>query len=353
MSFIHLRYLGETVTPWHVGRLPQRIAALGFPDLQYTRTDLMWGRGLRGPILRQLWRSYCPLSDSRDGAAFRPEDDCPKCSMLDECPFGNLRGSDDEGEWKDKPRLIFTNLRFRLPADFQPPRLTFTTLDEEWLGTAEERGPYTVEYIPPGTRFEFEVILMADGARFEKEFDDAVRTSLKFFGWGGRCNEGFGRGRIIERERAGYEEFWRRYVSEPASKVLDRRELDLRVELLLILDKDGGGYYTSTREEGFLEKFCNCVNERYWQFTSEHIYAQEAIKGVEGGRPGLLRGWSRKLSRELIFKGISDRIRLMLGDNIEEQIAEAIALARYGIGRYKNQGFGSLLISGDRGNNED
>lgn len=344
-DLVHLRYIGGTTSPWHVGRLPQRVATRGFPDLQYTRTDLMWGRGIRGPVLRQLWRSYCPSSDSRDGATFMPERDCPRCSMLEECPFGNLRGSDDEGEWKDKPRLILTNLRFELPANFQPPRLSFTTLDEEWLGTSEERGPYRIEYIPSGTRFEFEAILMADGARFEKEFDDAIRTSLKFLGWGGRCNEGFGRGRIIECERIGYEEFWKKYVSEPAGTMLEKEEVDLRIELLLILDRDGGGYHMSTCEAGFLEKFCNCINERYWQFTGEHIYAQEAIRGIEGGRPGLLRGWSRKLSREIIFKGLSDRVKLMLGGEVKQQITEAIALARYGIGRYKNQGFGSLSIA--------
>lgn len=345
-QFVHLKYIGKTMAPWHVGRLPQRIAARGFPDLLYTRTDLMWGRGIRGPVLRQLWRSYCSLSEPRDGIDFRPERDCPECRMQEDCPFNNLRGSDDEGEWKDRPRLILTNLKFDLPESFRPPRLTFTTLDEEWLGTSEEKGPYTIEYIPSGLKFTFEAILMADGVRFERELDQAVRVSLRFFGWGGRCNEGFGRGEIIECERRGYDDFWKTYVAREAEKVFEREKLGMKVETLLIIDRDSGGYYTSTCEGGFLEKLCNCINERFWQFTGQHIYVQESVKGVEGGVPGILRGWSRRLSREVIFKGIAEGIELHFRGELKESIAEAIALTRYGLGRYKNQGFGCLLIEG-------
>lgn len=68
---------------------------------------------------------------------------------------------------------------------------------------------------------------------------------------------------------------------------------------------------------------------------------------LDSEKTGLLRGWSRKLSNEIFFKGVSDRIKLVLEDMFVEQTAEAITLARYGIGRYKNQGFGSLLISSD------
>ena len=346
-DFIHLRYIGETTSPWHVGRLPQRMVRERFMDYQYTRADLMWGRGIRGPVLRQLWRSHCPHSDLMDKTDFNPQRHCIQCPMSPECPFNNLRGSDDEGEWKDRPRLILTNLKFTLPRDFQPKRLTFTTLSARDLGTATGRGPYVVEYIPPGTRFSFEAILMAEGAHFEGDFDRAVRVSLGFFGWGGRCNEGFGRGKILDCERNDFDRFWDRYIDKRAEGMLDGGELELSIETLLILDKDSGGYYTSSLEPGFAEKFCNCINERFWQFRGEHVHLQEVVERVDGGRPGILRGWSRKLSHEIFFRGIAGSIRVVLSRKLRMEETQALALARYGIGRYKNQGFGAMFLGGE------
>ena len=344
-SFIHLRYIGETTSPWHIGDTsPHSIGYGREPRFRRTRKDLMWGRGIRGPVLRQLWRTYCPRSDIRDGVDFKPEKNCKWCKMANECPFNNLRGSNDEGEWKDRPRLILTNLKFELPDGLKPRRLYLLALSERNMAAA--RGGYVVECIPSGTRFSFEAILMAEGCRFERAFDQAVRVSLEFFGWGGRCNEGFGKGRILQVERSDFNGFWRRYINSYTRNILWKRELDLQIETLLILDRDSGGFYTNSSESGFMEKLCHCLNERFWQFTGRHVYLQEAVQAISGGRPAAIRGWSRKLSREMTFRGISGSIKLRLKRKLRPEEAQALALARYGVGRYKNQGFGAMILGG-------
>ena len=343
-GFIHLRYVGETTSPWHIGMLHQHVVGGRSISYMRTRTDLMWGRGIRGPVLRQLWRSYCPHSDLGDGAAFNPERDCIRCRTSSECPFNNLRGSNDEGEWKGRPRLILTNLRLMTPKSLRPRRLSITSLDEENMRSI--RAGCIIEYIPSGTRFSFEAILMAEGSSFEQDFDRAVRISLEFLGWGGRCNEGFGRGRILEAERNNFESFWRRYVVERAESILDGRELELSIETLLILDRDSGGFYTSSAEPKFREKLCNCINERFWQFTGGRVYLQEAVDAVSGGRFGIIRGWSRRFSRELFFRGIAGSIKVALRRGLRPEEAQALALTRYGVGRYKNQGLGAMAPGG-------
>lgn len=348
-GFVYLHYFGETLTPWHAGILPQRMAGAGFMDYLYTRTDLLWGRGVRGPILRQLWRTYCPKSDERDAVNFSPETDCPRCVQKDECPFNNLRGSNDEGEWKDRPRMIVSNLRFHLPEDVRrnPPRLTFNTLDEEWMGVAKERAPYTIEYIPVGVQFDFEVILMAEGVRFRDEVDRAVVISLGFLGWGGRCNEGFGRGRIIREkvEVMGFDEFWERKIKPMAESVMNLERIVMEPETMLIVDRDQGGLYMSPYEEGFSKKFCNLLYERFWQFTGLQRHIDDALERIEGdAKPMVIRGWSRKLGRRISFIGISGQLILKMRRRIGFDEAELLAISRYGIGRYKNQGFGWLRI---------
>ena len=134
MEFVHLLFKGRTTSPWHVGMRR-------FGDYLYTRTDMLWGRGIRGPVLRQLWRTYCPKSDVHDRAPFRPERDCPSCDMADDCPFNNLRGSPDEGEFKDRPRLIITNLEFEGPQ--RPEVMALVARDERFLGVAPGRGQFT------------------------------------------------------------------------------------------------------------------------------------------------------------------------------------------------------------------
>jgi hypothetical protein len=348
-EFVYLHYFGETTTPWHVGVMPQRMTGAGFTDYLYTRTDLLWGRGVRGPILRQLWRTYCPKSDERDAVDFKPETDCPVCTQRGECPFNNLRGSNDEGEWKDKPRMIISNLRLHLSEDIRrsPPRLTFNTLDEEWMGVAEERAPYTIEYIPAGIEFDFEIILMAEGARFRDEVDRAVSISLGFLGWGGRCNEGFGRGRIIREkmERMGFSEFWEKKIKPVAESIMDSEEILVEPETILIVDREGGGFYTSPYEEGFSKKLCNLLYERFWQFTGIQRHIDDALERVRGeAKPTVIRGWSRKLGMRIPFIGVSGQLILNMKKRIGFDEAELLSISRYGIGRYKNQGFGWLKI---------
>lgn len=350
-DFLYIHYIGETTTLWHIGILPQRMVKAGFTDYLYTRTDLLWGRGVRGPILRQLWRTYCPKSDDRDAVDFRPEVYCPSCVEREECPFNNLRGSDDEGEWKDRPRMIISNLRMNVPEDVRrtPPRITFNTLSEEWMGVAEERAPYTIEYIPMGVEFDFEIILMGDGVRFRDDVDRAITISLTFLGWGGKCNEGFGRGRIIseKKEILDFDSFWDRKIKPLAEQIINVDEVSLEPETLLIIDRDTGGFYTSIREEGFSQKFCNLLYERFWQFTNSYRHIGDALENIRGeAKPTLIRGWSRKLGKRISFTGISGRITLKLKKKINSEEAELIAISRYGIGRYKNQGFGWLKMVG-------
>lgn len=107
-----------------------------------------------------------------------------------------------------------------------------------------------------------------------------------------------------------------------------------------------GGHYISVDEPGFAEKFCNCLNERYWQFTGRHIHVQEAVKSVRGGRAGVVRGWSRRYRRGAVFRGLAGRIALSLERGLRIEEVEALALARYGVGRYKSQGLGAMLVRG-------
>lgn len=336
MSYIHLHFFGRTTSPWHVGRTK-------YSDYLYTRRDYLWGRGIRGPVLRQLWRAYCPKSDTRDNVAFSPEKDCSNCGMAEDCPFNNLRGTLDEGEFKDKPRLIITNLRF---FGNKVKRIPLATLDDKHQTVVPGRAPVFIEYLPEGTGFDFETILMSDGARFSNEFESAVKISLKFHGWGGFCNEGFGRGEIIEIRRHTFEEFEHKYVKPNAQKIMEITHASFFIEPLLILDKDSGGYYRSILEQGFKEKLVNSLNERFWQFYGRHVYVR--LNRVSGlARTTSVSGWSRKTGGRIPFVGIGNELTLEFSAKPGEEEAVTLAIARYGIGRYKNQGFGSLrLIDG-------
>ena len=336
MDFVHLLFKGRTTSPWHVGMRR-------FGDYLYTRTDMLWGRGIRGPVLRQLWRTYCPRSDVRDRAPFRPERDCPDCDMADDCPFNNLRGSPDEGEFKDRPRLIITNLEFEGPP--RPEVMALVARDERFLGVVPGRGPVYIEYIPPGVRFHFEVILMGDGVRFEDELTQAIKVSLRFLGWGGLCNEGFGRGVIEDTERRGFEEFNREIVDGIADKIEGLERVELEIKPMLILDRPDGTPYMNVLKdkEGFVEKLTNCINERYWQFYRRNIYVP--IEDVSGlARPVRIKGWSRKEGKWKEFAGITGELVLEFKRPLGPEEARAVAICRYGVGRYKNQGFGSLRL---------
>lgn len=344
MTFIHMKFKGRTTSPWHVGKRR-------YGDYHYTRDDYLWGRGIRGPVLRQLWRTYCPKCDAREGVNFIPERDCPDCVNAGNCPFYNLIGSAEEGEFKDKPHLIITNLRFL--GRVEKGRLSLATLDDKYRGVVEGKAPVFVEYLSEGTRFEFEVIMMGEGSRFAGEFESAVKTSLRFFGWGGFCNEGFGRGEITDVERNGFNVFDYKYVEAEADRILHKvsqaRILHFKIDPILMLDRDGGGFYTSTHEEGFLRKLCNCINERFWQFYGMHVHLQEWVKEVSGrARTVSIKAWSRARRRPQTFKGIGNELTLHFNEPIEPEEAKALAIARYGVGRYKNQGFGSLKVAEGR-----
>lgn len=332
MNFVHLRFHGETTSPWHVGKKK-------YGDYLYTRTDYLWGRGVRGPVLRQLWRSYCFKSDLMDRVDFAPRRDCARCSNANECPFNNLRGTGD-GEFKDKPRLIVTNLTFK--GDVGTGVIPLTTLNDQYSCVAKGRAPVYVEYIPSGVRFEFEMVLMGDGIRFVDDVERAVHVSLRFFGWGGLCNEGFGRGVISNVEKSNFQSFERRYILPTAEKLMNVEEASFNIVPLLLLEKPSGGFYINMFEKGFKEKLTHCINERYWQFYGENIYVP--IKGISGkARTIKIVGWSRA-GRNASFTGIGNELKLHFERKLELEEAKAIALTRYGIGKYKNQGFGSLRL---------
>jgi len=337
LDFIHLTFRGVTTSPWHVGKVR-------YSNYLYTRRDILWGRGVRGPILRQLWRTYCYKSDLRERVDFVEDRDCVVCASASDCPFFNLRGCDDEGEFKDKPRFIVSNLIF--VSEFEVGRVALVSIDDRLRSVIPQKAPVYVEYIPSGVKFVFDVILMGDGARFQSEVEEAVKVSLKFHGWGGFANEGFGRGEIVELEKRGFGEF-ERSVLKPSAEKVSSGSVVFEIKPLLILDKDGGGFYTSVAEEGFLSKLCNSINERYWQFYNTHVYVQEVLKGVFGrARSMRIRGWSMKSTpSNLVFKGIGGELIFEL-EGVGEEHAKALALARFGIGRFKNQGFGSLIIKG-------
>ena len=339
MSFLYIRFEGRTTSPWHIG-------LRRYSDYLYTRDDYLWGRGIRGPVLRQLWRTYCPKSDTYDGVDFYPERDCPKCAMASECPFWNLRGTADEGEFKDKPRLIITNLYFKRDS-VRKDRVALATLSDQYRGVVEEKAPVFIEYICEGAEFEFETILMGEGVKFSDQFTSAVEVSLKFLGWGGFCNEGFGRGNITSIRKYGFSSFEYNIIEPLAKRIMDKveqtRYVAFNISPILVLDKDGGGIYRSILEEGFRDKLCNCINERYWQFYDKHLYIQDKVESL-GGRTRTIKiqAWSRKIRDRMPFEGIGNEITIHFSGRIDVEEAKALALARYGIGRYKNQGFGSL-----------
>ena len=327
-----MQFYGRTTAPWHIGLRK-------YGDYLYTRRDILWGRGIRGPVLRQLWRSYCPKSDLREAVEFRPERDCVACEMSDECPFNNLRGSGD-GEFKDKPKLIITNLRFR--SDFNPILLNISTISDSLKSVVKGRAPVFIECVPPDVEFEFEIILMGAGVRFKHEVLKAVDISLRFFGWGGFCNEGYGRGLIEKVEEHDLDAFEERCLKPYAEKLEGAVKASFTVKPILLIEKDGGGYYVNVLEKGFKERLMHSINERYWQFYSRHVYTP--IFEVSGrARTVKIAGWSRKLGRRKVFTGIGNELVLSFRSLSNEE-AKALALTRYGIGRFKNQGFGSLEL---------
>ncbi|OYT26208.1 MAG: hypothetical protein B6U95_07710 [Thermofilum sp. ex4484_82] len=332
MNFIHLRFHGETTSPWYVGKKK-------YGDYLYTRTDYLWGRGVRGPVLRQLWRTYCFKSDLMEKVDFVPERDCTKCSNAEKCPFNNLRGTGN-GDFKDKPRLIVANLFFK--GDIRTEIVPLATLNDQHKHVVKGKAPVYVEYIPSGVRFEFEIILMGNGVRFVGDVEKAVRVSLSFFGWGGLCNEGFGRGVINNVEKRSFKQFEEKFILPIAEKLMNVKEASFNIVPLLLLEKSNGNIYTNIFEDGFEEKLTHSINERYWQFYDENIYVP--IRRVSGkARTIKITGWSRT-GKNATFTGIGNELKLHFERKLNLEEAKAIAITRYGIGKYKNQGFGSLRL---------
>jgi hypothetical protein len=267
--------------------------------------------------------------------------------MALECPFWSLRGTADEGEFKDKPRLIMTNLYFKGDS-IRKDRVALATLSDQYLGVVEARAPVFIEYICEGAEFEFEAILMCEGVKFADQFTSAVEVSLKFLGWGGRCNEGFGRGTITNMRKYGFNGFEYNIIEPLTQKIMDEANqsgyVTFSISPMLILDRNGnGGVYTSILQEGFRDKLCNCINERHWQFYGKHAYIQGKIESIGGrARTTRIEAWSRKIRGKMPFEGIGNEITLYFSNKLDAEEAKTLALAKYGIGRYKNQGFGSL-----------
>jgi len=334
MRLVHLLFKGKTTSPWHVGKR-------AYSNYLYTRTDILWGRGIRGPVLRQIWRTYCPFSDIRDRVEFIPERDCQRCDLRSDCPFYNLREVERKGEYKDTPKIIFTNLYFE--GNVRTDRIVITSIDERCRSIVERIGPVYVEYIKSGTEFSFEIILTGKGVDFKDDVIRAVKTSLKFLGWGGFCNEGFGRGeitRVEERNFNKFDEFITKLAEAIVHEYRSKGEIRLKIAPLLILEKSNG-FYTSTIEEGFKDKFLHSIVERYWQLYKDKKYPK--IKNISGEVTRMkIRGWSRKDGGEQIFEGMCGELVIKFEDlNLED--AKVIAISRYGIGKWKNQGFGSLI----------
>jgi hypothetical protein len=336
MSFLHILFRGKTNTPWHVGKLK-------YGDYLYTRSDYLWGRGIRGPMLRQLWRTYCYKSDLVEKTRFNPDEDCTVCRISEECPFNNLRGTDDEGEYKDKPRLIVTNLKFT--SNVSVGRAALACISDEYRTVVPGRAPVYIEYIEPGADFTFEIILTGDGLKFEEDVERAIQLSIKFFGWGGFCNEGFGRGEVEVVERNSFTNFEEKHITPKAEILEGEKKVTLEIEPLLILERAEGGVYLNVLENGFPKKLSDSINERYWQLYGGHFYLP--ISEASGrARATTIVGWSRKMGSCLPFKGLGNELTIIFERGLTIEGAKAIALARYGIGKYKNQGFGSLRPKG-------
>ena len=335
-EFINLIFEGKTTSPWYVGKC---VCGNQF----YTRTDILWGRGVRGAVLRQLWRTYCHLSDIIDRARFDPKKDCRSCDLRFECPFNALRGVDKKGDFKDTPKIVFTNLYFN--GDIKTDWITIAPFDDRHRNIIRKRSAY-IEYIKPGVNFYFEVILTGRGIDFKNEIIKAVKTSLKFFGWGGFCNEGFGRGEIKRIEERNFDKFdaiISKISEEVVDNVKDYGSIKFKITPMLILEKKDNSPYLSIVEKGFKEKFLHSLVERYWQFYKDKKYPE--IKEIFGETKRIrIRGWSRRDRREQIFEGIGGELTVEFSE-LDVDTAKVIAISKYGIGKYKNQGFGSLLLN--------
>jgi len=96
----------------------------------------------------------------------------------------------------------------------------------------------------------------------------------------------------------------------------------------------------------FKKKLINSINERYWQFFKENKYLN--VKEINGNVSyKIMNAYSKKEKRFLKFEGIVGTLKLLFEKHLNKEELRMIGIAKYGIGRYKNQGFGSLILRGD------
>jgi len=112
---------------------------------------------------------------------------------------------------------------------------------------------------------------------------------------------------------------------------------------MLLLERYNGGLYLNTFEDGFTDKLRNSIIERYWQFYKDKRYLP--LNNVDGYvRRTQIRGWSRKEGRSQTFVGMSGQIVLKFYE-LQSNEEKVLAIARYGVSRWKNQGFGCLSLN--------
>lgn len=323
IKFVHLHFFGETTAPW-------TITKKRYSSYVYSY-NFLWGRAVRGPILNYILQSFCPHLPN----AMLP---CCECSNYSECPFFNLNGSEKSGDFKDTPKFVVTSLTFRT---FDMRRLKLTSINI--LGNSNNsQGIVNVEYIPIGTNFEFEVILTGDASKFVNYVIEGARATLTLVGWGARCTEGYGRGKIIKVDRQSFTE-WLQYVDKKTNTYEGKTTASLRAFPMLILSKEEARptIYTSIFERNFANKLANSMNERYWQFTKLNHHLN--IKNVSGNCTFTrVRSWSRRDNCSDLFGGLSGDLFLEFTAPLTASEARIIGISWYGIGSYKNQGFGSL-----------
>ena len=327
-NFIHLHFLCQTTSPWSIGRMYAEAPLI-------CCQSFLWGRAVRGPILNYLLRTYCPY--------FPKLPSCEKCLEKSNCPFYNLYGADKRGELKDTPRLIVTSLTFKETfGKMEFDRFPLLSRDSMTNGVA--LGPIFIEYIPPRTNFEFEALLIGKASEFDDYFIEAVRATLSLTGWGARCSRGCGRGRILGNVRKhSFDKWVEDYIDKRVRDSSGLQEVSLRIFPILMLEKDKEVYYSSILEKGFLEKLRNSMQERYWQFFKRNHYLD--IKSVSGPcTHTMIRAWSRKENREKWFSGLTGSIKIRFKSKLNEEDLRVIGVSWYGIGRFKNQGFGSLRL---------
>ena len=94
-----------------------------------------------------------------------------------------------------------------------------------------------------------------------------------------------------------------------------------------------------------MEKLCNCANERYWQFFGKSVHLQGKIERFSGrARAMKIFAWSRKLGRRKLFEGLGNELSFHFKERLGVEEAKVLAVLKYGVGRFKNQGFGSLRV---------